>query len=54
MPTRKFFIQTAETIAAIKDTKIRKEQAEMWAIQFAKANSRFNKKRFFSACGVEL
>ena len=54
MPTRKFFIQTAETIAAIADLKIRKEQAEMWAIQFARANSRFDKAKFFAACGVEL
>ena len=51
--TRKHFKVAADSIKAIEDTKKRAEMANHHADIFAKSNSRFDRKRFFQAAGVE-
>ena len=50
--TKKHFIQVAKDIAALANRKTAKMHAEFNAALFAKANPRFDKARFFKACGL--
>lgn len=50
--TRKHFQAVADTIRAIPSPAKRKEQAEYHAKIFAKSNPRFDRARFFTACGL--
>lgn len=50
--TKKNFIACAKDIAALANRKNAKIHAEFMAAQFAKMNPRFDKSRFFAACGV--
>jgi hypothetical protein len=50
--TRKDFKLIAETVKAIENKKVRKTVAEVNADACAKSNPRFDKSRFFAACGV--
>lgn len=50
--TRKHFIALAATIRTITNPVERKAIAELNAVNCAKANPRFDKARFFAACGV--
>ena len=52
MSTRKHFIAAANAVAAISDLKKRREMAEHHAALFAAENPRFDRARFFAACGV--
>lgn len=51
--TRKHFILIAETVAKIVNPIERREMAEHNAKICAKANPRFDRARFFAACGVK-
>jgi hypothetical protein len=44
----------AAAVAAIADPNNRRTVAEMLAAVCAAANSRFNRSKFFAACGVTL
>ena len=50
--SRKHFIQLARAVAAISDLVERRKVAELLADVCAAANPRFNRSRFYSACGV--
>jgi hypothetical protein len=51
--TRKHFVAAAETVAAIENLERRKTAAHSFAKEFARANPRFDRVRFFTACNVE-
>lgn len=51
--TRKHFILVAEAIKRIENPTERREMAEFNANNFAKLNPRFDRARFFAACGVK-
>ena len=50
--SRKHFIALARAVAAIADPVNRRQVAELLADVCAAANSRFDRQRFYSACGV--
>ena len=50
--TRKHFEAIAQTIKAIADAGERQRQAEAMANMCAQQNKRFDRARFFAACGV--
>jgi len=50
--TKKHFIALAQSIAKIPNIAERKALAESHAVLCAKSNPRFDKSRFFSACGL--
>ena len=50
--TRKDFIALAASIRNIADLNTRKAMAKNQAVLCASANPRFDKARFFAACGV--
>lgn len=52
MSTRKHFIAAAKAVALITDTAKRKEMAEHHAALFSAENPRFDRSRFFAACGL--
>jgi hypothetical protein len=51
MLTRKHFRAMAETIKGIRDANERKNAAEALAIMCQQSNGRFNREKFFTACG---
>jgi hypothetical protein len=51
--TKKHFEAMAELIRRIAGKTERRRQAEVIALHCAKANPRFDRKRFMAACGVE-
>ncbi len=53
MMTRKNFQMVAEIISKIQDLNERKAMAEHNAAIFARNNPRFDRSRFFAACGVK-
>lgn len=54
MTTKKDFIQTAKEIANMTDRTNAKQVAETMAKIFAGQNPRFDYRRFYSACKVEI
>ena len=52
MSTRKRFVAVAAQIAKIRTVSARKAEAEKFASVFAGENPRFDKARFFAACGL--
>ena len=52
MSTRKHFVEMAKIISKIVGKQSRKAQAESVAFIFAGQNPRFDKTRFFAACGL--
>jgi hypothetical protein len=50
--SRKHFVQLARAVASIVDPVNRRQVAELLADVCAAANPRFNRSRFFAACGV--
>jgi hypothetical protein len=50
--TRKHFEAMAELIRRIAGKTERRRQAELIAVHCAKANPRFDRKRFMTACGI--
>lgn len=50
--TKKHFIALAASLRTIKNLVERKALAENHAVLCAQQNPRFNKARFFAACGV--
>jgi hypothetical protein len=50
--SRKHFIALAAAVAAIADPVNRRQVAELLADVCAAANPRFNRSRFYAACGV--
>jgi len=52
--TKKHFKLITEIIAKIKNPQERRLMAEHNAKICSKANSRFNSKKFFEACNVEI
>lgn len=50
--SRKHFIALAAAVATIADMDNRRTVAELLAAVCAAANSRFNRQRFYAACGV--
>lgn len=51
--TKKHFRAIADTVSSIEDEGVRKQQATKHAEHFAKANPRFDRKKFMDACGVK-
>lgn len=51
--SRKHFVAIAAGIAAIADSKARKQAAYTLADTLASTNPRFNRARFLAACGLE-
>jgi hypothetical protein len=49
--TKKHFIMAAKIIAAMPAHK-RREHAESWVKVCVANNPRFNKEKFFAACGI--
>lgn len=52
MSARKHFVEMAKIISQIRGKAPRKAQAESAAFIFTKENPRFDKARFFAACGL--
>jgi len=52
MKTRKHFTAMAKILSTLQDYKHRRHLAVMNAENFAKDNPRFDKNRFFRACGL--
>lgn len=50
--TKKHFIATAKIIAGMKNKEAQRIMADHWAKEFAKVNPRFDRARFFQACGL--
>jgi hypothetical protein len=50
--SRKHFIALARAVAAIADPVNRRQVAELLAAVCAASNSRFDRQRFYTACGV--
>lgn len=50
--TKKDFELTAEVLRGISPKRTRKECADRFASRFAYINPRFDRERFFSACGL--
>lgn len=50
--SKKHFQLIAEILAKIENKTERREMAEMHAAKFIKINPRFDKSRFFAACGL--
>jgi len=50
--TKKCFIQAAKIVVELKDREDAKKQAETLAHLFALSNPRFDRGKFFTACGV--
>ena len=52
MMTRKHFRETASLISSYGDAELRKSYAEFAARMFELNNPRFDRERFYIACGV--
>jgi hypothetical protein len=52
MQTKKHFVAMAQLLSELPDHKHRRHLAIMNADNFAKENPRFDKNRFFRACGL--
>jgi hypothetical protein len=52
--SRKHFVQLAAAVATIADLDTRRTVAELLANVCASTNPRFNRQRFYAACGVDL
>lgn len=50
--SRKHFVQLAAAVASIVDPVNRRQIAEMLAAVCAASNPRFNRQKFYEACGV--
>ncbi len=51
--SKKHFIQIAKIVSQIENPEKRHEQAEFQASLCEKMNPRFDRARFFAACGVK-
>ena len=52
MSTRKHFKAAADAVRLISNLADRRKSAEILASQFARENARFDRARFFAACGL--